>query len=312
MQINQLKFVLTCILGLFLSALSSCQESPSAANESTVDENSGNNTPYMAVMDAFSCKPSKYIFVAAHRGTHKGSQYPENALESLQALYAKGIIFAEIDIARLKDGTLILHHDGTWDRGSTGKGAVSATNRRQAQKMLLKDTNGKITAFRPSEFREVLKWAKYKMYLEIDFKSSASEAKVVRAIKSADMLNQVILIAYSKAQAARLHKLAPSAAISVKISKPGDIKAYEVSGVPIDVMTAWTSRGPLDKKLAADLRSKHIPILGSGNNSSLKRDAVLPDLLVSDYPLDIAEAFVIKGKNKIEFKKCMAEIGRGD
>lgn len=312
MQLNQLKLVLTCIFALFLGALSSCQESPSAANEAKVDENSGNNTPYMAAIDAFSCKPSRHAFVAAHRGTHKGSKYPENALESLQALYAMGIGFAEIDIARLKDGTLILHHDGTWDRGSTGKGPISSSNWRQAQKLLLKDTNGKITAFRPSEFREILKWAKYKMYLEIDFKSSVSEAKVVRAIKSADMLNQVILIAYSKAQAVRLHKLAPKAAISVKISKPGDIKAYEVSGVSIDVIMAWTSRGALGKNLVTALRSKRIPILGSGNNSSLKRGAVLPDLLVSDYPFDVAQAFVIKGKNQVEFEKCMAELDRGD
>lgn len=311
MQINQLKLVLTCIFALFLGALSSCQESTGTTNESTVDENSGNIRPYMAVIDAFSCKPSGHTFVAAHRGTHKGSQYPENALESLQALYEKGIIFAEIDIARLKDGTLILHHDGTWDRGSTGKGLISLSNWRQAQKLLLKDTNSNITAFRPSEFREVLKWAEGKMYLEIDFKSSVSEAKVVRAIKSADMLNQVILIAYSKAQAARLHKLAPKAVISVKISKVGDIKAYEVSGVPVHVMTAWTSRGPLGENLVSTLRTKGIPILGSGNNSSLKRSVILPDLLVSDYPLDVAQAFVIKGKNMIEFEKCMAKLSRG-
>lgn len=302
---NRLKVVTWCVFVLFIGALSSCQESTSTTINAKHDENSRNITPKMAVFSAFSCKPRGYAFVAAHRGTHKGSKYPENALESLQALNAKGIMFAEIDIARLKDGTLILHHDGTWDRGSTGTGLIATQTWDSAEKLLLRDTNGKITIFRPSKFRDVLKWAKHKMYLEIDFKSSVTEAKVVDAIKAEDMLEQVILISYSKSQALRLHKLAPTAAISVKISKPGDIKAYELRGIPTNMMLAWTGRAQLSKKLVNNLRSWQIPILASGDFSKLSRGSQLPDLIVTNYALNVPQVFVIKGKNLKNYEKCM-------
>lgn len=282
------------IFTLLLGTLSSCQAPTGTADNATVNERASKIAPLSSVLDMFSCKPAHRAFVAAHRGTVDTSVHPENALQSLQALHAKGVPFAEIDIARLKDGTQILFHDGTWERRTTGSGPIAATNWEDSQKLLLKDTNGDISSIRPSRFSDVLSWAKDKMYLEIDFKSSVDQAKVIQSIKDAGMIDQVILISYDTDQAIALHKLAPTAALSVGIFKPGDIKALEVRGIPANVMTAWTGRGPITPELANTLRERNIPILAasffnlddelqkSGQFDKYTEFAKLPDLVVSD------------------------------
>ncbi len=314
------KVVFVVVFAIILSALSSCQAPTDTARDAKIDENSRNITPFLSVLQAFYCKPDNSVFVAAHRGTQKNSPYPENSLEGLKALYAKGIIFAEIDIARLKDDTLILYHDGVWERGSTGTGPVATTDWAKSQTYLLKDTRGTISAYRPSRLKEVLTWAKDKMYLEIDFKSSVSEAKVIDAIRSANMLNQTILISYNPKQAVRLHKLAPNAAISVSLRKPGDIKALEIRGLPINVMTAWTGKTPISKNLRATLRKHHIPILTprfshqekqlhslkESKQYKLYADSI--DLLVTDYAFDAQQVFDFTLENTTSYEKCAARF----
>jgi len=310
------------------TALSSCKAPNTPTKMVKDDEKARNITPisgdittFPSVLDLFACKPADLAFVAAHRGTHEGSKFSENTLESLQALHAKGIPFAEIDVARLRDGTQFLFHDGTWERGSTGKGPIAVTSWNASQLLLLKDTNGDLTSFRPSAFADVLSWAKDKMYLEVDFKSSVDEAKVIDSIRAADMLDQVILISYTTEQAVRLHKLAPDAALSVGIFKPSDIKTLEDLGISANVMTAWTGSGPLTPKLAGALRERNIPILAgsffdlddklqaTGDFSAYTEYAKLPDLVVSDYAFDTQPVLEITGENLRKMEACLAQKG---
>lgn len=314
---STLKTLLFCALA---GTLSSCQAGNTPSITATVDEKDHKITPFPSVLEVFSCKPANLAFVAAHRGTHEGSDFPENALESLKELHRNGITFAEIDVARINGTTQILYHDGTWDRGSTGSGPIAVSTWAASQKFLLKDTNGNITSFRPTAFADVLTWAHGKMYLEIDFKSSVNEAEVVQAIRSAEMIDQVILISYSADQAVRLHKLAPKAALSVGIFKPGDIKALEVRGIPISVMTAWTGRGPLSQELADSLRAKNIPILAasffdlddklqaSGKFSAYTGFAKSPDLVVSDFAFDAQPVLEIKANDLKTYNACISKL----
>ena len=309
----------TLVLGLCIGALSSCQASDTPSNQAKVDENTRNITPISSVFDAFSCIPKESAFVAAHRGTVENSEYPENALISLKALHAKGVPFAEIDISRLKDGTYILFHDGVWDQKSTGKGPVAATNWEDSQKILLKDTRGQISASRPTKFEDVLSWAKGKMYLEIDFKSSADPAQVIDLIRKADMLEQVILISYTAEQAEALHKLAPTAMLSVGINKAGDVKALNIRGIPAQNMSAWTGRGQSSQRVRDVLAQNNIPVLAgsffdldpvihkTGRTDLYKPFAEFPDLVVTDYAFDAQQALEIKGESLTKMQKCLSE-----
>lgn len=330
-SINIFRTPLLSVLLLSSMALSSCQQGKTIDSLVNNDERARNITPnnknitsYPSVMDVFACKPAENAFVAAHRGTHAGSNYPENAVISLQALVKNKVMFAEIDVARLKDGTQITFHDGVWDRRAVGPKDVMAlplagTTWEQSQKLLLKDTNDTITATSPSSFTDVLSLAKDKIYLEIDFKSSADEADVITAIKEAGMLNQVILISYSTEQALRLHALAPTAVLSVGIFKPSDIENLEARGIPTNVMTAWTGRDPLTNELAKALRDQNIPILAgsffsvddevkrTGDQTLYTEFSKLPDLVVTDSAFDVQQVLEITGENLKYMEQCLAE-----
>lgn len=148
--------------------------------------------------------------MAAHRGTdERWKDQAENSIGGLKALIKHGTLMAEIDVAGLKDDTLITFHDGVWDKISTGKGPISVSRKSDLEKILLKSRAGGLTADRPPLFTDMLKTAKGKIYMEVDFKSSADPRDVIKAIRDADMADQVLLIAYTPKQAADLERLAP-------------------------------------------------------------------------------------------------------
>ncbi len=332
-RVNSYKVTLLSVLLLSATALSSCQGGNTPTNKVNGDERGRNITSnidditsYPSVLDLFACKPAEKAFVAAHRGTDASSEFPEDSLAGLKSLVKYGVPFAEIDVARLKDGTMILFHDGVWDKRADGPKNImaqplAATTWPETQKLLMKDTRRNLTAYRPSKFTDILAYSKDKLYLEIDFKSSANEAEVIKAIADADMLDQVILISYTTEQALRHHKLAPTAALSVGIFKPGDIKALEARGIPTEVMTAWTGKGPLTQELTNALRAKNIPVLAasffsidgqvkqSGDLTLYTKFAKRPDLVVTDAAFKAQQTLEITGESLKTMKKCLAERG---
>lgn len=318
------KQLLLTVLLLSATAISSCQAPTDKVSEVKIDAKHGDKKPYPDIFTLFACKSNTAAFVGAHRGTHKGSNFPENTLQSLQELHAKGVPFAVVDIAALKDGKHILWHDALWTRHSQGKDLGASgplqilekplvdTSWAESQTLLVKDTKGDLTSYRPSALTDVLAWAKDKIYLEISFKSNADQDVVIAEIRDADMLGQVILISYDAEQALALHKAAPTAALSVPIFKPSDIKALEVQGIPANVMTAWTGPDLLTTKLATALRAKKIPILTpsfyglddklqkSGSFQDYVSFAIMPDLVVSDFAFDANAALGAETKDCIK------------
>jgi len=159
---------------------------------------------------ALACLPQNAAIIAAHRGTDERSKdIAENSIGGLNALIKNGTLMAEIDVAGLKDGTLITFHDGVWDEISTGSGPVASSRKSDLENILLKSRSGKLTADRPPLFKDMLEAAKGKMYIEVDFKSSADYRSVIKAIHDANMADQVLLISYSERQSAQLGRLAP-------------------------------------------------------------------------------------------------------
>lgn len=63
------------------------------------------------------------VLVAAHRGDWRYA--PENSLPAIDNAIKMGVDIVEIDVQRTKDGHIILMHDKTLDRTTTGTGFVS-------------------------------------------------------------------------------------------------------------------------------------------------------------------------------------------
>lgn len=199
---------IACAGLLLSSALTACKGvSPESVQPEILTSQSAKLPP---IRKAISCLPNDAAMIAAHRATDKRwNDVAENSLTSLKKIIDHGTLMAEMDVAGLKDDTLISFHDGVWDEISTGKGPIAATTKADLDNILLISRAGELTADRPPLFDDMLNTAKGKLYLEIDFKSSADPADVIAAIRDADMADQVLLIAYNPDQAALFERLAP-------------------------------------------------------------------------------------------------------
>ena len=61
--------------------------------------------------------------LCAHRGD--AAAFPENTVPAIEAAAKKGAAMVEIDVKRCKTGELVLMHDSSVDRTTTGKGKIS-------------------------------------------------------------------------------------------------------------------------------------------------------------------------------------------
>lgn len=205
-------------LAMILTA-SSCDPVDTSVPPSSPEQTVSSGPAFPSLLSAMTCLSDSGPIIALHRGRDKGQDQAENALQVLKTAHRDGFIMVEVDVAQTKDGTLFLFHDGIWDDKTTGKGVVAASSTDYLDKLILKTPRGKLTSYRPSQLDEVLNWSKNKIYLEIDFKSSANERDVIDMIKAANMGDQVVLISYNDKQAQRLARMAPGMMISTSNSQ---------------------------------------------------------------------------------------------
>jgi len=106
------------------------------------------------------------IFLVAHRGDWRN--FPENSLAAIEGSIAGGMEMAEIDLQRTKDGHLILMHDPSVDRTTTGKGNVSDLTLEDIRGLCLRDGLGSPTSFAVPTLREALVVARGRILLNLD------------------------------------------------------------------------------------------------------------------------------------------------
>jgi len=83
------------------------------------------------------------VMVAAHRGDWRNA--PENSLWAFKNAAAMGVDIVELDLAKTKDGVIVIMHDQTIDRTTNGKGAPSDYTYEEIQKFGLRNGLGRVT-----------------------------------------------------------------------------------------------------------------------------------------------------------------------
>ncbi|MEM6267341.1 MAG: glycerophosphodiester phosphodiesterase family protein [Pseudomonadota bacterium] len=190
-----------------------------------------------AMLDCLEAEEATLI--SAHRGGPSPG-LPENAIETMDAVLTAIPAIMEVDVAQSPDGVPYLMHDRTLDRTTDGSGAVADTPWAEVEQLRLVDEAGWVTRFGVPTLIQTLEWARGRTVLQIDFKRTADFEVVIEAIRSREMADQVILIAYSVGAARRLHELAPEMLISFSINAPGDLDEVVAAGVPADRIVAFT------------------------------------------------------------------------
>ncbi len=213
----------------------------------------------------------KYPLISAHRGG-PGVGYPENALETFRHTAAQGAFIIEFDVALSKDSALVLMHDNTLDRTTTGNGPISAKTNDELQILKLKDKGGKETNFKIPLLEEALDWGKGKAIFTIDVKRGVPFSKIIAAVRKKQAESFSVIITYNANQAAEVHQLAPDLMISASIRSKEDLDRLNNAGVPDSCLVAFVGTSEPDSAVYSLLKARGITAM-MGTMGNLDRQA---------------------------------------
>ncbi|MGO1520746.1 MAG: glycerophosphodiester phosphodiesterase family protein [Sphingobacterium sp.] len=106
------------------------------------------------------------VFVVAHRADWRN--FPENSIGAIRSAMAMGVDILELDVQRTKDGVLVLMHDATLDRTTSGKGRVDEIEYEDLKKLRLRNGAGVVTREHIPTLEETLSEVKGKVLVNLD------------------------------------------------------------------------------------------------------------------------------------------------
>ncbi len=153
--------------------------------------------------------------VAAHRGG--GALWPENSLLAFRNALALGVDFLETDVHLTGDGEVVVVHDETLDRTTTGHGAVRDVKLPDLMSVRLKAADGTVTSEPVPTLRELLdllRPASARLLLEIKVGPAREpyagiEEKVLTLVRDAGLQDRVVVMAFEDDTLRRVRALDP-------------------------------------------------------------------------------------------------------
>ena len=219
-------------------ALMACDAQP-VAQRQNADAHAEALTP-RDLPALFDClRENSQTLVAAHRGGPSPG-YAENAIATFEHTVSQIPALLEVDVAQTRDGALVLMHDDTVNRTTTGSGAVSDLTLAQFQALQLQDNEGATLNAHPPSLREALDWAAGKAILELDVKRGVRFEDVAVAVREAGAENRVVIITYSVAAARRMQRVAPELMIATTIEGEADLRDLQNARMDLTHIIAWT------------------------------------------------------------------------
>lgn len=195
--------------------------------------------------------------LSAHRGG-PAPGYPENALATLERTLRLAPALLEVDVRSAGDGTLVLLHDETLDRTTTGRGRVDAYALEELRTLLLRDAAGVTTPFRIPTLAETLAWAEGRAVLTLDVKRGVAPEAVVEAVRAAGAEDRAVVIVYSLDDLLTYHRLAPDLVYSAAVGTPEEADALFATDVDPDRLIAFTGVGAVDPTVVEALHARGV------------------------------------------------------
>ena len=199
--------------------------------------------------------------VSAHRGG-PAPGFPENALATFERALGYGPVLIECDVRMSRDSVLVLLHDATLERTTTGEGAVAERPFTALRRLLLEDVRGLVTPFRIPSLREALAWAEGRAVLMLDVKSDVPPRLVAEAIERADAADQAVVIAYTFDDLLTYRRLLPDVVLSASASTAADVRRLLESRLDPSRLVAFVGVGAeaLDPAAVNALRERGIRV----------------------------------------------------
>lgn len=196
----------------------------------------------------FDCVRERGVAISAHRGQSDDS-HPENSIQGiLETGRAIPGAIVEIDAVLTSDGQLVLMHDETLNRTTTGRGRVSDLSLAEIKVARLVNPQGQVMEAAPPTLGEALEAARsVGAIASIDLKPASEAATMVLAravveeVRRLQAESRVILITYSPETARAVAALAPEMMISAGAKSMSNLEGLN----PAQVL-GWTGSGRPD------------------------------------------------------------------
>lgn len=275
------KHAIKLVLLLTLTTLSACfqGDNTSVANKekrTTPNTSNRDQTFKLTTVDDLyqflTYDENRYPLVSAHRGGPIDG-YPENAIETFAFTASKMPAIIECDIRLSKDSVMILMHDQTLDRTTTGSGKVNDYTLAELKKLRLKDINGNTTSYQIPTLEEALIWGNGKVIYTLDVKQDVPYKLLSNTIENLKAQPYVVVITYSANQAKALHNINPDLMISASIQTEKDFRRLVQLGIPDNRIVAFVGTRQPNQSLVKILHQHGIKtILGTIGNLDRQAD----------------------------------------
>ena len=292
-------------LAMLLVAFVSCKKETAKVSETTIVDAS--TLKQSALIETFKYQPNQDVIISVHRGGKGLKHYPENCLETLKYVNDSIPAIYEIDIAQTRDNVLVLMHDNTLERTTTGTDKLNKYTYQELQVFNLEDDYGNETTFKIPTLKDVLLWAKKNnVVLTLDKKKSVSFDAIVALVKQVEAEDVSILITYDLKQAEEAYSLAPNLMLSVSARNQKELDWLLNSKIPTQNMLAFTGTRLSPNYFYKIVQSHGIKtMLGTLGNLDKQAEAKgeVPytlwrdkgiDLFATDRPFEVAKALNIK------------------
>ncbi|WP_418359393.1 glycerophosphodiester phosphodiesterase family protein [Sphingobacterium detergens] len=181
---------------------------------------------YAQPVDLLKRLEQKSLHIVAHRGAHLA--YPENSIAAIEEAIRLGASVVELDVRATKDGVLVLMHDKTVNRTTSGEGEVGKHTYAEIQKMHLRGaTDGEMSNLFIPTLQEALRICKGKIIVDLDFKEERREfvAKTYDLIAQEGMEDQVLFFLYDYKEMPGIYKRNPKITIFPRARSMKDLTA---------------------------------------------------------------------------------------
>lgn len=175
--------------------------------------------------------------VAAHRG---GAQLgPENSLGAFRDAVALGVDYVEADVHRAADGGVVVLHDATLDRTTTGRGAVRTATRASLGSLRLRDPMGTATDEAVPSLDELLSLlaasgAGLLLEIKVDERGKrypGIEEEVITLLRGRHLVPRTVVMAFEPDTVARVRELDPALRTVLLVGFPLARRRQAAAGV---------------------------------------------------------------------------------
>ncbi|KAA3439523.1 glycerophosphodiester phosphodiesterase family protein [Rufibacter hautae] len=260
----------------------------------------------------FRFSPNSIPLISGHRGgMEKG--YPENSIASFEHTLRSTPAFFEVDPRLTKDSVIVLMHDETLDRTTTGNGKVSDYTWEELKKLNLKDKAGNVTAYHIPTLEEAITWSKGKTILNLDRKD-VPPSMIARFLRDRKAEIHVMLTVHNAQQAKYHYEQNNKVMFSAHVLTKDAFLEYEKAGIPWSQTMAYIgpTYKPENQELLDLLHARGVMCMISAaptydklqskaERQNAYREVIKSgaDIIESDLPTEAAEAIkpLIPGKS---------------